>query len=489
MHSFFIQHMPIDVNGLSEFADFFAFGVTVLFSLAIAIGAKESSIVNNVFTFLNLAVVLFVIVVGSFKADPENWQVPASEVPDGYGSGGFAPYGIAGIVKGAAICFYGFIGFDCIATAGEEARNPKRAMPIAIVGSLFVVFLAYFGVSTVITMMLPYFQQDENAPLIYVFDYYDWPVAKYIVSVGAIFGLCASLMGSMFPLPRIVYAMSNDGLIFKWLGEIHPRFQTPLYGTMFVGILTGTLAAFLNLTQLVHMMSIGTLMAYSIVAACVLLLRYEVENQEDCLRIPAPFHKNIARFLWNKDNVRTPSKYTSLIVMCEVTAFCKLTVHCRYSCNAASMSLIWVFVSLVFPAGIFALMFALVVELLTAELADLVWWAWTLLALCGVAAISLVVLVTRQPVQRPTDSFQVPFLPWLPALSIAINLYLMVTLDIMTWVRFSIWIIIGLAVYFAYGIFHSFERSRNKQRDLLNDKQNGNKIFASSHEILVPTGQ
>lgn len=313
------------MNGLSEFADLFAFGVTVIFSVAIAIGAKESSIVNNVFTFLNVSVVLFVVVVGSFKADLQNWQVPETEVPEDYGTGGFAPYGIAGIVKGAAICFYGFIGFDCIATAGEEAKNPRRAMPIAIVGSLFVVFLAYFGVSTVITMMLPYYLQDENAPLIYVFDYYDWPVAKYIVSVGAIFGLCASLMGSMFPLPRIVYAMSNDGLIFKWLGEIHPRFHTPLYGTMFVGILTGTIAAMLNLTQLIHMLSIGTLMAYSIVAACVLLLRYEVENPEESLRVPAPFRKNIIRFLWNSDGVRTPNKLTSLIVMWEVTVFCKST--------------------------------------------------------------------------------------------------------------------------------------------------------------------
>lgn len=325
MHSFLTEHMPINLDGLSEFPDFFAFGVTLLFSIAIAIGAKESSIVNNIFTFLNLSVVLFVIVVGSFKADFENWKVPVSEVPDGYGQGGFAPYGVMGIIKGAAMCFYGFIGFDCIATAGEEAKNPRRAMPIAIVGSLFVVFLAYFGISTVITMMLPYYQQDENAPLIYVFEYYNMPVAKYIVSVGAIFGLCASLMGSMFPLPRIVYAMSKDGLIFKWLGEINPRFHTPLYGTMFVGILTGTLSAFLNLTQLVNMMSIGTLMAYSIVAACVLLLRYEVENQDDMLRIPAPFHKNIVRFLWNTDDVKAPTKLTSLLVTCEVTIFCKLS--------------------------------------------------------------------------------------------------------------------------------------------------------------------
>lgn len=234
---------------------------------------------------------------------------------------------MAGIFRGAATCFYGFIGFDCIATAGEEATDPKRSMPIAIIGSLIVVFLTYFGISTVLTMMLPYFEQDPNAPLTCVFKHYGWHIAVYMVSIGAIFGLCASLMGSMFPLPRIIYAMSNDGLIFKWMGKIHPRFQTPVYGTMFVGTLTGILAAIFDLSQLVHMMSIGTLFAYSIVAACVLLLRYEVEDHDEKLHIPAPFTQNIIRFLWNTDNVRIPTKLTSIIVTWEVTVFCKYFIY------------------------------------------------------------------------------------------------------------------------------------------------------------------
>lgn len=313
----------MNISGLSEFPDFFAFGVTILFSLAIAFGAKESSIVNNIFTFLNLAVVLFVIIAGSFKADPANWEIPSEDVPDKFGDGGFAPYGFAGILKGAAICFYGFIGFDCIATAGEEAKNPRKSMPIAIILSLFVIFLAYFGISTVLTMMLPYYMQDKDAPLPYVFDYYEWIVAKYIVTIGATFGLCASLMGSMFPLPRIVYAMSNDGLIFEWMGRIHPRFKTPMLGTIFVGTLTGFLAAIFNLDQLVNMMSIGTLVAYSIVAACVLLLRYEVENEDDKMHVPAPSIRNIIRFLFNTDKLQSPTKFTAAIVTWEVTLFSK----------------------------------------------------------------------------------------------------------------------------------------------------------------------
>lgn len=232
-HSYLNETMHIDIPGLSSFPDVFAFGVTLLFTLALAFGVKESSMINTLFTLLNLSVVLFVILAGCFKADPKNWSIPSTDVEPGYGDGGFAPYGISGILEGAARCFYGFIGFDCIATAGEEARNPKKSIPIAIIVSLFVVFMAYFGISTVLTMMLPYYMQNENAPLPYVFQYYGWRAAEYIVSIGAVFGLCASLMGSMFPLPRIVYAMSSDGLIFKWMGEVSERWHTPLFGTLF----------------------------------------------------------------------------------------------------------------------------------------------------------------------------------------------------------------------------------------------------------------
>lgn len=217
--------------------------------------------INNIFTMCNLAVVLYVIITGSFLADVGNWQVPAEDVPENAGTGGFAPFGIPGIIKGAAICFYGFIGFDVIATAGnlrfflflfleknisfsnkcigEETKNPKKSIPISVIVSLSIIFCAYFTLATVLTMMLPYFEQNEDAPLVFVFQHYGWIVAEYIVSIGAIFGLCASLMGSMFPLPRVIYAMASDGLIFHFMGVIHPRFKTPMFGTLLAGVMTG----------------------------------------------------------------------------------------------------------------------------------------------------------------------------------------------------------------------------------------------------------
>lgn len=108
-----------------------------------------------------------------------------------HGTGGFFPYGISGVITGAATCFYGFIGFDCVATTGEEAKNPKRSIPIAIIASLMVVFLAYFGVSAVLTTVLPYYAQNSDAPFPHMFDMIGWNWAKWLVSVGAICGLCS----------------------------------------------------------------------------------------------------------------------------------------------------------------------------------------------------------------------------------------------------------------------------------------------------------
>lgn len=273
---------------------------TICFAAAVALGAKESTLVNNLFTFVNLGIVLFVVISGAFKSDFANWTIPKEQVqqeilhsnitcvegskeitPDSCGVGGFAPYGLPGIIKGAASCFYGFIGFDTIATAGEEAKTPQKSIPIAMILSLFVIFLAYFGISTVLTMMLPYYEQDIKAPLPTVFEKIGWPVARYIVSVGAICGLCSSLFGALFPLPRIIYAMASDGLIFRFLSKVHPRFQTPFLGTMLAGLLTGLMSAIFELEQLFTMMSIGTLLAYSMVAGCVLILRYDCSHDEE----------------------------------------------------------------------------------------------------------------------------------------------------------------------------------------------------------------
>ncbi|XP_015113313.1 high affinity cationic amino acid transporter 1 isoform X2 [Diachasma alloeum] len=438
MRNAFQHAAHIEVDYFSPYPDFFAFGITITFSLAVAFGAKESSLANNIFTFLNLGVVLFVIITGSFNATAKNWKLetpctngPKDDCPNG--RGGFAPFGISGILTGAATCFYGFIGFDCVATAGEEAKDPKKSIPIAIVASLTVVFLAYFGVSTVLTTVLPYYEQNRDAPFPHMFDNIGWSWAKWIVSVGAISGLCSSLLGAIFPLPRVIYAMANDGLIFKWMGSVNSRFHTPMMGTLSAGLLTGVLAAIFELGQLVNMMSIGTLLAYSIVAASVLVLRYEeseaYQKRDD--REPRTFDY-IAKQLINMNKLHMSTKLTSQIVS-------------------------W----LVFVYVVLCFCITGIIRTFSGEIMKGTVWPIILLAITVTCLALTVLLIHLQPKSEKKLNFSVPLVPFLPALSIIINIYLMVMLDIMTWIRFALWMVVGLSIYFFYGVWHSTHRDNH----------------------------
>ncbi|XP_034935920.1 cationic amino acid transporter 2-like isoform X2 [Chelonus insularis] len=432
----FASAAKFNISHISPYPDFFAFGTTIAFSVALACGAKESSIANNCFTLVNLAVVLFVVIAGSLKSNVSNWKLPmeCTKAHCPYGTGGFAPYGVVGIITGAARCFYGFIGFDCIATAGEEAKDPRKSIPIATIASLTVVFLAYFGVSAVLTTVLPYYQQNAEAPFPHMFNYIGWSWAKWVVTIGAICALCASLLGAMFPLPRVIYAMASDGLIFKWMGRVNSRFHTPIIGTLSAGFLTGILAAIFDLDQLARMMSIGTLLAYSIVAACVLILRYEESEafEKKCDKDPRTF-KFIAMQLINANNLVMSTKLTSQIVS-------------------------WlVFYYVLFCIGITGIVAVYGEEMIKGS----TWTSWVAIGFVvvfGLLLILTLIFIYCQPVSDRKLTFSVPLVPFLPALSILINIYLMMMLDGMTWIQFAVWMIIGLIIYFFYGIWNSIHR-------------------------------
>nr|XP_023020567.1 high affinity cationic amino acid transporter 1 [Leptinotarsa decemlineata] len=393
----FTDIAPINIPYLSKYFDFFSFGISVLLSIALAFGLKESSLVNNIFTTVNIFVVLFVIIAGSIKADTANWSIQPNSTTNStiIGKGGFFPFGVEGMIKGAATCFYGFVGFDCIATTGEEVKNPKKAIPISIILSLFIVFLSYFGTSAIVTLMVPYYLQNANAPIPFAFEHIGWEWAKWIVSIGGIFGLCASLFGAMFPLPRIIYAMANDSLVFKFLGRVSPRFHTPVIGTLLEGLLTGLMAAIFDLKQLVNMMSIGTLLAYTIVAACVLRLRYSDEQVR----------------LYRPVQVSSDSDDSDI-------------------------------------SGFTCVFIGLCVLFWKNHIVDGDVWAISVTSGFVFIAVILVMSMATQPTSKKELSFKVPLVPLIPAISILINIYLMLMLDIHTWIRFGIWMALGLPTYY-----------------------------------------
>ena len=266
-------------------------------------GTKFSSRVNQVVVAIKLAVVATVIVVGVAYVDPSNWVpfIPESQpVPEG--EGGFrqlplittlfgiepAVYGVAGVVAGAAIVFFAFIGFDIVATTAEEAKNPQRDVPIGILGSLAIVTLLYAAVSLVVTGIQPYDEIDpeDAAPLATAFNAAGVAWMGDLISVGACIGLVVVAMILMLGQCRIAFAMGRDGLLPRWISKVHPEFGTPYRITLITGIVVAAIAGFVDLTTLANLVNIGTLFAFILVSIAVVVLRRTRPDLPRAFRTP-----------------------------------------------------------------------------------------------------------------------------------------------------------------------------------------------------------
>lgn len=252
---------------------------------------------------------------------------------------------------------------------------------------------------------------------------------KWIVTVGAIFALCTNLLGAMFPLPRILYAMSSDGMLYEFFQRINERTKTPLLATILSGFLSAFLAMIFDLHQLIEMMSIGTLMAYTIVSICVLVLRYQSDDQ--------PLMRLIGE---NKDSPMPPQSYSwsriaGQLFNCNGGGGDKHQQATNLSSNVVKVAIVIYSLAAIF----FGL---LLKEIQVNGFTDVL---TTFLSIFGVLMVVLMVMIARQPM-LPNEAltFKVPFVPWLPCLSVAINLYLMFQLDILTWMRMGVWASIGM---------------------------------------------
>ncbi|HYR87208.1 MAG TPA: amino acid permease [Terriglobia bacterium] len=298
---FSVANTPFDIDpatgafGLTgRFIDLPALFIVVTITAILVKGIRESASFNAGMVAVKLAVVLVVIGVGVFYVDPRNWHPFAPFGLTGvsfFGKTLFGQTGVGGeplgMLAGAATIFFAYIGFDSVSTHAEEARNPKRDVPIGIISSLILCTVLYIAVSAILTGMVPYNKINIDAPVSNAFAQVGLRWAQFLVSLGALTGITSVLLVMMLSQPRIMLAMARDRLIPEsFFGAVHDKFRTPWKSTILTGIFVGIQACVLPLRILTELVNIGTLLAFVIVCAAVLVMRRTHPELERPFRAP-----------------------------------------------------------------------------------------------------------------------------------------------------------------------------------------------------------
>ncbi|WP_369249823.1 amino acid permease [Streptomyces sp. R41] len=300
-------HMPESLSGRENATgfgfDILAAALVLVLTVILVIGMKLSARVTEVVVAIKVTVVLIVIIAGAFFVKSANYKpfIPKAHAVEAGASlkapliqlmFGWAPsnFGVMGIFTAASVVFFAFIGFDVVATAAEETKNPQRDMPRGILGSLFICTVLYVAVAIVVTGMQHYTQLSVDAPLADAFKAIGHPWYAGVISFGAAVGLTTVCMILLLGQTRVFFAMSRDGLLPRFFSRVHPRFRTPHRPTILLGVIIAILAGFTSLSELAELVNIGTLFAFVVVAIGVIILRRTRPDLHRAFRTPwVPF--------------------------------------------------------------------------------------------------------------------------------------------------------------------------------------------------------
>ncbi|KAK9072740.1 hypothetical protein SSX86_009175 [Deinandra increscens subsp. villosa] len=399
-------------------------------------GIKESSMAQGVITTINVVALLFIIVAGGYVGFKTQWV--GYNIP-----GGYFPFGVNGVLAGSATCFFSYVGFDAVTSTAEEVVNPQRDLPIGIGVSLFTCCVLYMLVSAVVVGLVPSSALDPDTPIALAFSSYGMNWAVYIITIGAVTALCAALIGGILPQPRILMAMARDGLLPSFFSDINKRTHVPVKSTIVTGIFIALLAFSMNVDQLAGMVSVGTLLAFTAVAVSILVLRYippnittvQSPNTESTDLVSSEFTNDIpdiytedrgARYQTQKDEGHEARRRK--LAAWSIAAVCAGVPVLACAASAERLPIVPSFV------------------------------------LCGLGGAAIlsgltVLACIDQGDARLTfgesGGFLCPFVPFLPVACILVNTYLLINLGIDTWIRVSVWLVIGMLVYLFYGMKHS----------------------------------
>ncbi|KIL22126.1 hypothetical protein B4134_1033 [Bacillus safensis] len=275
-------HIPVELTaapgGLKGHVTYFnlpAFIILMVITFLLYFGIKESKRVNNIMVIMKIAVILLFILVAVKYVKPENWTP-------------FVPFGTSGVLSAAALVFFAFIGFDAVASAAEETKNPSRNLPRGIITSLLICTLLYVVVSAIMTGIVPFMNfEGVSHPVSLVLQVAGQNWVAGIVDVGAILGMTTVMLVMLYGQTRVMFAMSRDGLVPKVLSKVHPKHKTPYINTLFFGTLSALMGGFIPLDELASLVNIGTLSAFILISVAVIVMRKTQPDLPRAFRCPA----------------------------------------------------------------------------------------------------------------------------------------------------------------------------------------------------------
>jgi amino acid transporter len=261
------------IGGFHFVADIPAMLIIIVITALVYRGMKESRNAGNLMVIVKLCIILLVIAVGSFYVDTSHWSP-------------FAPNGVSGVLKGVSAVFFAYIGFDAISTTAEECKDPQRDLPRGMMWAIIICTILYIVIALVLTGMVSYNELNVGDPLAFVFEKLDLKWMSGIIAVSAVIAMASVLLVFQMGQPRIWMSMSRDGLLPKKFSRVHPKFKTPSYATIVTGFVVGIPALFMNLTMVTDLCSIGTLFAFVLVCAGVLVLQNKTDIPRGKFKTP-----------------------------------------------------------------------------------------------------------------------------------------------------------------------------------------------------------
>ena len=440
------------VGGFHIVADLPALGIIILITWLIYRGMKESKNASNAMVVVKLAVILLVLAVGVFYIDTDNWNP-------------FAPNGVSGVLKGVSAVFFAYIGFDAISTTAEECKNPQRDLPRGMMWAIIICTVLYVAIALVLTGIVKYNLLAVGDPLAFVFDHINLKLMSGIIAVSAVFAMASVLLVFQMGQPRIWMSMSRDGLLPKRFSKIHPVYKTPSFATIVVGFVVAVPSLFMNLTIVTDLCSIGTLFAFVLVCAGVLVLQNRPDVQRGKFKIPYANSKYIipvvfagmivagftffkaetTAFVTNQAKVHDPISLITSLDKNELTSIQNEIKLEQIKLNQAVKSTD----AEAYLNNLSAEQYQSFVQQSSISEGKKFESGWSLFKHKIPMWIFFImcVVITYYCVTKN--------LSLIPVLGLLSCLYMMCELGISNWIGFGIWLVIGLVVYFLYGFHHS----------------------------------